>query len=131
MILVVSLNPALDVTHHVAGVDWSGVNRPRPVTVAPGGKALNVARTLHALGCEVLVIGLAGGVTGEAVRAGLAESGVGGAFTPIAGDTRRTFAVVDTRSHGTALFNEPGPAVSVGEYHEFLVLYEDALASPA
>jgi len=127
MILAVSLNPALDVTHHVAGVDWSGVNRPRQVTVAPGGKALNVARTLHALGCEVLVIGLAGGVTGEAVRAGLAESGVGGAFTPIAGDTRRTFAVVDTRSHDTALFNEPGPAVSVGEYHDFLVLYEDAL----
>ena len=128
MILAVSLNPALDVTHHVAGVDWSGVNRPRQVTVAPGGKALNVARTLHALGCEVLVIGLAGGVTGEAVQAGLAESGVGGAFTPIAGDTRRTFAVVDTRSHDAALFNEPGPAVSVGEYHDFLVLYEDALA---
>jgi tagatose 6-phosphate kinase len=128
MILAVSLNPALDVTHHVAGVEWSGVNRPRQVTVAPGGKALNVARTLHALGCEVLVIGLAGGVTGEAVRAGLAESGVGGTFTPIAGDTRRTFAVVDTRSHDTALFNEPGPAVTAGEYHEFLILYEDALA---
>src|SRR6266699_5903710 len=76
MILAVSLNPALDVTHHVAGVDWSGVNRPRQVTVAPGGKALNVARTLHALGGEVLVIGLAGGVTGEAVRAGLAGFGV-------------------------------------------------------
>ena len=24
MILAVSLNPALDVTHHVTGVDWSG-----------------------------------------------------------------------------------------------------------
>jgi len=128
MILAVSLNPALDVTHHVTGVDWSGVNRPRQVTVAPGGKALNVARTLRALGGEVLVIGLAGGVTGEAVRAGLAGSRVPGRFTPIAGETRRTFAVVDTRNHDTALFNEPGPAVSVGEYHEFLVLYDDALA---
>src|SRR6516165_10628235 len=127
MILAVSLNPALDVTHHVAGVDWSGVNRPRQVTVAPGGKALNVARTLHALGCEVLVIGLAGGVTGESVRAGLARSGVPGRFAPVAGETRRTFAVVDTSNHDTALFNEPGPLVSVREYHEFLVLYEDAL----
>jgi len=128
MILAVSLNPALDVTHHVTGVDWSGVNRPRQVTVAPGGKAVNVARTLHALGCEALVIGLAGGVTGGAVRAGLAGSGVLGRFAPVAGETRRTFAVVDTRSHDTALFNEPGPAVAAGEYHEFLVLYEDALA---
>jgi tagatose 6-phosphate kinase len=128
MILAVSLNPALDVTHHVAGVDWSGVNRPRQVTVAPGGKALNVARTLRALGSEVLVIGLAGGVTGEAVRAGLAGSGVPGRFAPVSGETRRTFAVVDTRSHDTALFNEPGPAISEGEYREFLVLHDDALA---
>src|SRR5499427_7215233 len=127
MILAVSLNPARDVTHHVAGVDWSGVNRPRQVTLAPGGKAVNVARTLHALGCEVLVVGLAGGVTGDAIRAGLAGSGVPGTFAPIAGETRRTFAVVDTRSHDTALFNEPGPVVAIDEYHEFLVLYQDAL----
>ncbi len=26
MILVFALNPALDVTHHVPGVDWAGVN---------------------------------------------------------------------------------------------------------
>jgi 1-phosphofructokinase family hexose kinase len=128
MILVVSLNPALDVTHHVAGVDWSGVNRPREVAVAPGGKGLNVARTLHALGSDVLVVGLAGGVTGEAVSTGLDEAGVPCRFTPVAGQTRRTFAVVDTRRHDTASFNEPGPAVSAGEYAEFLVLYEESLA---
>ena len=128
MILAVSLNPALDVTHHVPGVDWSGVNRPRQVTVTPGGKALNVARTLRALGGEVLVIGLTGGVTGEAVQAGLTGSGIPGRFIPIAGETRRTFAVVDTRSHDAALFNEPGPAISDGEYREFLVLHDDALA---
>src|SRR5438034_410405 len=68
MILVVSLNPALDVTHHVAGVDWSGVNRPQEVSTAPGGKGLNVARTLRALGAGVRVAGLAGG----ALRRGLA-----------------------------------------------------------
>ena len=109
MILVVSLNPALDITHHVAGVDWSGVNRPREVSTAPGGKGLNVARTLHALGADVRVVGLAGGIVGEAVAAALAAAGVTGAFAPIAGQTRRTFAVVDTSSHDTALFNEPGP----------------------
>src|SRR5262252_6893840 len=128
MILVVSLNPALDITHHVAGVDWSGVNRPQQVGTAPGGKGLNVARTLHALGAGVRVVGLAGGIVGEAVAAGLAAAGVAGAFTPIAGQTRRTCAVVDTASHGTALFNEPGPAVTAGEYQRFLVLYENSLA---
>jgi tagatose 6-phosphate kinase len=61
------------------------------------------------------------------VAAGLAAAGVAGAFAPIAGQTRRTFAVVDTSSHDTALFNEPGPAVAAGEYQRFLVLYETSL----
>jgi len=60
VIIVVCLNPALDVTHHVPAVDWAGVNRPSAVHARPGGKGLNVARTLHALGVDVLVLGLAG-----------------------------------------------------------------------
>jgi len=127
MILVVALNPALDVTHHVARVDWSGVNRPGQVRAIPGGKGLNVARTLRALGSEALVVGLAGGVTGDAVRAGLTAAGVPARFASIAGETRRTFAVVDAHRQDTALFNEPGPEVSGPEWAEFLVLYENAL----
>ena len=128
MILVVALNPALDVTHHVPGVDWSGVNRPGQVWARPGGKGLNVARTLQVLGSETAVIGLAGGVTGDAVRAGLAEAGVPARFVSIAGETRRTFAVVDTARHETALFNEPGPRVSAGEWAALIVMYEKSLA---
>jgi tagatose 6-phosphate kinase len=127
MILVVALNPALDVTHHVAGVDWAGVNRPDAVWAGPGGKGLNVARTLRSLRTDVLVIGLAGGLTGEAVRSALGEAGVPAAFTPIAGETRRTFAVVDTRRGEVAVFTEPGPRVSAGEFADFCVMYKKAL----
>ena len=127
MILVVTLNPALDVTHHVPRVDWSGVNRPVEVRTRPGGKGVNVARTLHALGADVLAVGLAGGLTGAAVRSGLSKTGVPAAFTDIAGETRRTFAVVDDQRGRTALFNEPGPRVSVGEYRRFRARYVDAL----
>ena len=28
MILAAALDPALDVTHHLPGVDWAGVNKP-------------------------------------------------------------------------------------------------------
>ena len=83
VIVVVCLNPALDVTHHVAAVDWGGVNRPGAVHARPGGKGLNVARTLHALGADVLVLGLAGGITGAGVQAALGELGVPAAFTAI------------------------------------------------
>ena len=128
MILVVALNPALDVTHHVPGVDWAGVNRPAAVRARAGGKGLNVVRTLRTIGAEVRVIGFAGGVTGEQVRSALGELRVPASFTPIGGETRRTFAVVDTARGDTALFNEPGPTVGPEEYAEFCVMYEKALA---
>ena len=128
MILIVCLNPALDITHHVPVVNWSGVNRPRAVDTRPGGKGLNVARTLLALGAEVRVLGLAGGATGQAVRSGLAELGVPSDFTPIAGETRRTFAVLDQKRHTTALFNEPGPTVRATELTDLRYLYERSVA---
>jgi tagatose 6-phosphate kinase len=129
VIVVVSLNPALDVTHHVDGVDWAGVNRPTQVRAVPGGKGLNVARTLHARGAEVMFLGLAGGITGAAIRSRLRSSGVAAVFTEIEADTRRTFAVVDIRRNEVAMFNEPGPAVTPGEYRRFLTAYKEALTA--
>jgi 1-phosphofructokinase family hexose kinase len=128
MILAIALNPALDVTHHVPGVDWAGVNRPAEIRVRAGGKGLNVARILHAIGAEVQVMGFAGGSTGEQVRSALRELGVATSFTGIGGETRRTFAVVDTVRGDTALFNEPGPQVGQHEYASFCGRYEKALA---
>ena len=125
MIVVVCLNPALDVTHHVDAVDWGGVNRPRAVRARPGGKGLNVARTLHTLGVDVLVLGLAGGITGAGVEAALREQCVPAAFTPVAGETRRTFSVVDDRR--VTAFHEPGPTVGEEEFAGFRRGYEQAL----
>jgi tagatose 6-phosphate kinase len=128
---VVCLNPALDVTHHVPAVDWSGVNRPDEVHARPGGKGLNVARTLHALGTEVLVMGLAGGTTGQAVTAALAALAVPSAFTWVRGETRRTFTVVDGRTGDAALFNEPGPRIAADGYAEFRARYASVLGGCA
>jgi tagatose 6-phosphate kinase len=125
VIVVVCLNPALDVTHHVDAVDWGGVNRPRAVRARPGGKGLNVARTLHALGVDVLVLGLAGGITGAGVEAALRERCVPAALTPVAGETRRTFSVVDDRT--VTAFYEAGPTVGEEEFAGFRRGYERAL----
>jgi 1-phosphofructokinase family hexose kinase len=131
MILVVALNPALDVTHHVAGANWAGTNRPFAVHARAGGKGLNVARTLRALGRPVTLTGFAGGLTGEAVTDSLTGTGIDVRLTWIAGETRRTFTVADTVSGSAALFNEPGPAVSAQEYGQFAAAYLDALGSSA
>jgi len=127
VILVVCLNPALDITHEVSSVDWAGVNRPHVVHVRPGGKGVNVARTLRALGAEVTVAGLVGGAAGAELADRLRGSGITLALTQISGETRRTFTVVDGERNQAALFNEPGPAVGKGEFGEFFVTYERAV----
>jgi len=127
VILVVALNPALDVTHQLSDVDWDGVNRPDAVHTRPGGKGPNVARVLHALGSDVLLAGLAGGYTGNELKAALGAAHVPAVFAEIAGETRRTFAIVDSGRAQTAMFNEPGPLVTEAESAAFTVLFAEAL----
>jgi 1-phosphofructokinase family hexose kinase len=127
VILVACLNPALDITHEVAAVDWAGINRPAAVHDRPGGKGLNVARTLHALGADVVVTGLVGGTTGTGVAVALSECGVRAALTSVYGPTRRTFTVVDERGN-VASFYEPGPVVGAAEFAGFLDDYREELA---
>jgi tagatose 6-phosphate kinase len=127
----VCLNPALDITYHVPAVDWAGVNRPSSVRERPGGKGLNVARTLRSLGADVLAMGLVGGATGTQVAAALGELGVPADFTPIGGETRRTVTVVDESANEGAgavvSFHEPGPRVGTSEWAQFAERYGKAM----
>jgi 1-phosphofructokinase family hexose kinase len=125
---VVCLNPALDITYHVPAVDWAGTNRPSAVYARPGGKGLNVARTLHSLGAEVLAMGFAGGVTGAEVTGALGELGVPAEFTPVGEQTRRTVTIVDGRGD-VAAFNEHGPRVAAAEFADFRARYAKAVRS--
>jgi tagatose 6-phosphate kinase len=117
VILTVTLNLALDVTYHVPGVAWRAANRVARVDAHAGGKGVNVARVLQALGLEAVVTGLAGGPTGEAVRADLAAAGLSDALAGIAADTRRTLTVADGAD--ATGFWEPGPRVTEAEWRGF------------
>ncbi|MYS50976.1 hexose kinase, partial [Streptomyces sp. SID6013] len=132
MILTVTLNTALDITYRVPGLRPHASHRVTEVTERPGGKGLNVARVLAALGHEVTVTGFAGGTTGGVVRAGLTGvPGVTDALVQVAGATRRTVAVVDERTGDTTQLNEPGPAVAPAEWNAFQAAYEDLLTGAA
>ncbi|MEU3775906.1 1-phosphofructokinase family hexose kinase [Streptomyces sp. NPDC032472] len=129
MILTVTLNTALDVTHRVPRLIPHTSHRAAAVTERPGGKGLNVARVLAALGHRVTATGFAGGRTGAAVRELLADSpGVTDALVPCAGSTRRTLAVVDEASGDTTQFNEPGPLIDSTEWARFLDRYRELVA---
>ena len=118
MILTVTLNPALDLTYEVDTLVPGGEHRVAEVHQRPGGKGVNVARILAALGESVTVTGLAGGATGTAVRAALPGCGVTDAFMEIGGETRRTVVVAEPAT--ATGFWEPGPEVTAAEWDAFL-----------
>ncbi|MFE2499364.1 1-phosphofructokinase family hexose kinase [Streptomyces scopuliridis] len=134
MIVTVTLNAALDITYRTPALVPHTTHRVSDVVERPGGKGLNVARVLSALGHETVVTGFAGGRTGDVLRELLGGSGPGGtrsrpvdALVPISGSTRRTLAVVDETSGDTTQLNEPGPTVSSAEWSTFLGAYERLL----
>ncbi|MFF3172516.1 1-phosphofructokinase family hexose kinase [Streptomyces sp. NPDC057900] len=132
MILTVTLNTALDLTYGVPALVPHASHRVTDLSERPGGKGINVARVLTALGHDTVVTGFAGGATGSVLRQLLADLPAGrasltDALVPVAGDTRRTLAVVDGTTGDTTQFNEPGPHVGADEWTAFLHSYEKLL----
>jgi tagatose 6-phosphate kinase len=127
MILTVTLNPALDVTYRVDAVVPGTTHRVREVEICPGGKGVNVARVLGALGARARATGLIGGSTGQQIVAALTDSDVQASFVPIAAESRRTVVVVD--STAATGFWEAGPTVSDAEWRAFRSTYTDLLSA--
>ncbi|WP_328914058.1 MULTISPECIES: 1-phosphofructokinase family hexose kinase [unclassified Streptomyces] len=133
MIITVTLNAALDVTYRVPALRPHTTHRVLDTAERPGGKGLNVARVLAALGHRTTVTGFAGGPAGDELRRGLAADPYAerltDALVQVAGTTRRTVGVVDTASGDTTMFNEPGPTVSPAEWADFVDVYRELLTA--
>ena len=126
MILTVTLNAALDVTYQVPALRLGEAHRPTAVDTRAGGKGINVARVLHALGRETMVTGLVGGEAGAAIRLDVRAAGLRESLFDMAGPSRRTVTIV---SDGTATaVNEPGPPVSISDWADFVGGYHAVAA---
>ncbi|MFJ8042467.1 1-phosphofructokinase family hexose kinase [Kitasatospora sp. NPDC096147] len=128
MILTVTLNAALDVTYHLPRVARFGSNRVPEVAEQAGGKGVNVARVLRALGAEVAVTGLAGGATGLAIRQELGRAGLRDELVAVGGESRRTIAVVEQEDGDATMYLEPGPVVTEQEWRAFRSRFAGLLA---
>ncbi|MFF2011860.1 1-phosphofructokinase family hexose kinase [Streptomyces sp. NPDC058195] len=136
MILTVTLNTALDLTYSVPELVPHASHRVREMSERPGGKGINVARVLSALGHDTVVTGFVGGPTGALLRELLATTStaprstapVTDALVTVAGNTRRTIAVADRTTGDTTQLNEPGPHITAGEWAALLHRYEELLA---
>lgn len=114
MIVTLTPNPAVDVTYTVPQLSHGQVHRVQQVVESAGGKGVNVARVLAALGRSVCAAGFLGGPAGESLEDLLLPAAVEQAWTLVSGQTRRTVTVVDAED--ATVFNEPGPQVSAHDW---------------
>ena len=120
MIITVTLNAAIDKTLAVPNFQLGRRHRAVEQTSMAGGKGVNVARALKALGHPVIATGVAGGPTGTRIIEQLTEEAILNDFVRIREESRMSTAVVDPTSGEQTEINERGPAVSERELELFV-----------
>ena len=120
MIITVTLNAAIDKTLAVPNFRLGRRHRAVEQTSMAGGKGVNVARALKALGQPVIATGVAGGPNGTRIIEQLTEEAILNDFVRIREESRMSTAVVDPTSGEQTEINERGPLVTEAELELFV-----------
>src|SRR5438067_6735275 len=123
MIITVTLNAAIDKSLAVPNFRLGRRHRTVEQRTMAGGKGVNIARTLEALGQPVIATGSAGGTTGTNIVEELTEESILNDFVRIREESRTNTSVLDPTKGEQTEINERGPAVSERE----LELFHDKL----
>jgi 1-phosphofructokinase family hexose kinase len=120
VIVTVTLNAAFARTITVPNFQRGQRHRASAALTLAGGKGINVARALKALGVPVVATGLAGGQTGTRIIESLTGEAILNDFVRIEGESRTSTAVVDPTTSTYTEINEWGPAVRPDELEMLL-----------
>jgi 1-phosphofructokinase family hexose kinase len=119
MIITVTLNAAIDKSLAVPNFRLGRRHRTVEQRTMAGGKGVNIARTLKALGQPVIATGFAGGATGTHLVEQLTEESILNDFVRIREESRTNTSVLDPTTGAQTEINERGPAVSAREVELF------------
>jgi len=120
MILTLTLNPALDVTTHVAALLPEKKLRCKTPTYQPGGGGINVSRGLSRLGTVNQAMYLEGGATGERFTSLLIQENISAIPFGTTVWTRENITVVDDATHSQYRFTFPGSELPMVVYDAIL-----------
>jgi 1-phosphofructokinase family hexose kinase len=119
MIITVTLNAAIDKSLAVPNFRLGRRHRTVDQRTMAGGKGVNIARTLKALGQPVIATGFAGGATGTHIVEHLTEESILNDFVRIREESRTNTSVLDPTTGEQTEINERGPSVSTREVELF------------
>lgn len=126
MIVTVTLNPSLDRTLELDGLERGSVLRTSTPTLEAGGKGVNVTRALTANGIPSVAVLPVGGGEGSELTALLEAEGVATRLVPVAGRTRSNITLAEPDGTVTKL-NEPGAPLERRELAAIVAVLADAV----
>ena len=129
-VLTVTLNPAIDVTYRVPALEAGTTVPVTQVRSRAGGKGVNVASVVRALGGDSLVLAFTGLSQPDEFEAGLAELGLSRRLVPALNSVRRTVAVV-ADDGTTTILREAGTEVAIGAEAGITAVLRTELAAGA
>lgn len=129
MILTVVPNPALDKTATIAGFHLGRLFRVPNLLGLAGGKGFNVARALHVLGEQPLVLGPFGGYTGQAVVDMAVAEGIACAPVWLTGETRTCLTIVDPATDQITEIYEDGPTLDGANWQQVVAAIQQHAAT--
>ncbi|HEY8394336.1 MAG TPA: 1-phosphofructokinase [Thermaerobacter sp.] len=127
VVATVTLNPALDRTVEVEGLQVGGTNRAAVVRVDPGGKGLNVARVARRLGLRAIALGFVGEENSHLFHRVLAREDVEDRLLEVPGETRTNLKIVDRRTGTETEINDAGFRVTPEQLERLLARLDEAL----
>ncbi len=123
-IITLTVNPVIDKTTTVDGMEPNRKLRCTAPIYFPGGGGINVSRALQNLGGRSTALYLAGGASGVHMKGLMEVRGIEQIVVSQEGRTRENLSVTDTKHKLQYRFGVPGAFVKESEWKESLRLIE-------
>ena len=119
MILTVALNPSVDVWLRVPALRVGAFHRADAVVQSAGGKGINVARLVHALGERTIALATAGGPTGAIFEMLLQRGRLPHQLVALRGETHVNYKIITTTPPASTEINTPGSRLTRDDLQRF------------
>jgi len=130
MIITITLNPAIDKSASVESMVPEKKLRCSDLRIEPGGGGINVSKALAKLGTRSVAIFLSGGLNGELLENFMTDLDIEFKSVRIAGETRESFTVDESRTGSQFRFVLPGPTLIQADIDQLFEILKSIQPTP-